>query len=290
VIFIAYIGLNLWPGILFANHIESGNITIHADQQLGDELEIALRDIEASVSTSELYDPILKHDIFFGYRNKMFSALQIKPALTYNRNWPPYFSQIVTFRQPHFQANTLSHPEHKEDVVNLRQILSHEIVHTLINSHLGMRQGHQSPLWKIEGYCDYVAASTSTFADPSYELQASVKRILNKDLSWMMDDQGNYTQMQYGHKQMSSIRNEQGVEWPTCYYISRVLWEYHLNVKGLSFDEVMNPEITDHSTLTELIAAYKSKTLDESKQNPELDPTVKTPVESGKVQGTAGQL
>lgn len=259
--FIACIGLNLWPGILFTNHIESGNITIHSDHQFSDELEIALHDIKATISTSELYDPSLKHDIYFGYGNRMFSALKIKPDLTYNLSWPPYLSQIVTFRQPHFQANTLSHPEHKDDVVNLRQILSHEIVHTLMNSHLGLWRGHRSPMWKVEGYCDYVAASTSTFVDPSYELQTSVKRILNTDLSWITDDQGDFTQMQYSHKQKSSIRNEQGVEWPTSYYISRILWEYLLDVKGLTFDEVMNPEITDRDTMTELITVFESGNL-----------------------------
>ena len=60
---------------------------------------------------------------------------------------------------------------------------------------------------------------------------------------------------------MSSIRTEEGFVWPTCYYISRVLMEYLLDVKGLTFDEVMSPEITEADTLEQLITEYESGNL-----------------------------
>ena len=260
-IFLVYIGLLLYPGILFANHVELGNFTIHSNHKFGNELEIALRDIQAAISTSEIYDESLKHDIYFGYGNKIFHALQIKPALTYNRSWPPYLSEIITFRKPDFRANTLSHPQHLERSVNLRQIISHEVVHSLLNSKLGTWRNFHAPIWKIEGYCDYIAASTSTFSGLSYNFQASVKRILSQDLSWLKDDEGNFTHIMRSQKKLYNIRNEQGDNWPTCYYISRVLWEYLIDVKGLTFDEVMSPDVTDSETLAELIAAYGSGNL-----------------------------
>ncbi|HEY5567495.1 MAG TPA: hypothetical protein VIM81_09655 [Gammaproteobacteria bacterium] len=222
--------------------------------------------------TSEIYDATLEHDIFFGYGNEAFDAVQgiraqitlwtigMGRAQTYNVSLPPYRSHIITFRIPDFEANALWHPEARERV-NLRQTLSHEVVHTLIMSKLGLKRVARTPMWKQEGYGDYVAASTTTFADPAYDIRASVERILRQDLTWMMDEQGNLTPLRYDCLRMSSIRTEEGFVWPTCYYISRVLMEYLLDVKGVTFDEVMSPEITEADTLEELITEYRSGNL-----------------------------
>jgi hypothetical protein len=269
VVLVAYIGLLFYPTIFFANHTEYGSLSVHSDVDFGNEIQPILRDIQAALVTSEIYDPGLKHDIFFGYGNSAFEAIQgiraqfvkwtigRRAALTYNASLPPLVSHIVTFRIPDFEANVLIHPERRAGI-DLRQTLTHEVVHTLLMARLGSQAVVRYPMWKLEGYADYVAASTTTFTDTSYEIRDSVERILNEDLSWMMDAEGNFTRMRYSCQRMSSIETQQGLVWPTCYYISRVLWEYLLDVKGLTFDDVMSPEVTDTDTLAELVAAYQA--------------------------------
>jgi hypothetical protein len=151
----------------------------------------------------------------------------------------------------------LAHPDDGGDV-NLRQTLTHEIVHTLMKARLGSEVATHLPMWKQEGYADYVAASSTTLNEPTNDIRHSVQRILDEDLSWMTGVEGNFTRMRYSCKRSASIVTEVGTVWPTCYFISRVLWEYLIDRKGLSFDEVLDPEVTDVDTLTELIEAYTS--------------------------------
>lgn len=267
-----YLGLLLYPEVLFAKHTQYKNYTLHSQQKLDADFVKILDRVDAALSTSPIYDPSIEHDVFFGADNAAFgfvqnlrwkvhsAAMKISPVLTYNLSWPPHFSNIITFRTPDVSNNALVHPV-GSGYVNMTQVLTHEVVHTLLKAELGLPVKARTPRWKEEGYGDYIAASITTFANPSYNIQNSIQRILEQDLSWLKNGQGTYTPLRFGYAQKYSIRNEEGLYWPTCYYISRVLMEYLLDVKGMSFDEVMSPKVTDSGTLNELILAYTSGNL-----------------------------
>lgn len=264
----SYLGLLFYPGVLFANKVEYKNFTVYSDQDLGSGVEAILRDVEAALETSAIYDPSLRHDIFFGHNNVVFGGIQrvraelvsltigVPPNLTYNASWPPYISHIITFRIPDIQNNALVHPERPESI-NMTYTLTHEVVHSLVTARLGTQTIARLPMWKQEGYPEYIAASM-TRARPGYAVRDSVSRILREDLSWLRDDHGDFTQLRYECMGKSNIRTEDGNVWPTCYYISRVLMEYLLDIKGLTFDQTMSLAIRDTDTLNELIAAYNA--------------------------------
>ena len=270
----AYIGVLLYPGVLFANQFEYKNFTVHSQEDLGVGIETILDNIEAAIATSEIYDPALEYDILFGHGNTVFRITEdvrwwltvriwgIGPALTYNASIPPRFNHVVTFRIPDVENNALLHPEHLRPI-NMTRLLTHEVVHTLTTSRIGLDRIPSIPVWKQEGYGDYIAASTTILANPAYSLRESVERILSLDLSWMQDDDGNYTPMRYGCQSAGgSIEIEGGSGGLACYYIGRVLLEYLFEVKGLTFDEAFAPEIRDTDTLYELIEAYESGSLE----------------------------
>ena len=273
VLLASYLGILFYPGVLFANQIEYKNFIVYSQQNLRHGIEPILDDIEAALVTSEIYDSSLEHSIFLGHANAPFRAIQdvrwwllsvtvgLSPALTYNTSTPPYFSHVISFRIPDVENNALLHPERRTPI-NMTHVLTHEVVHTLLTSRIGLERISRVPLWKKEGYGDYVAASTNILADPTYSLRDSVKRVLNQDLSWMQDDEGNFTPMRNGCQRLSSIENEAGYAGFTCYYIGRVLLEYLFDFKGLSFEDVMSPDVRDTDTLNELIVAYEVGSLD----------------------------
>jgi hypothetical protein len=76
-----------------------------------------------------------------------------------------------------------------------------------------------------------------------------------------VDNQGNFGRVSYGCQRFGVLNDEEGRRWNTCYYVARVMVEYNLDIKGMSFHELMNPRITDSETLAELFAAYESGTL-----------------------------
>jgi len=275
-----YLAILFYPGVLFSNHLNHGNFTVHSQQELDDDIVNILDRVDAALSTSVIYDSSIEHDIFFGADNVAFgfvqkvrwkiisATLKIPSVLTYNVSWPPNFSHIITFRIPDVAGNALVSPGGSRSI-NLTQTLSHEVVHTFLLAELGLPALAKTPMWKQEGYGDYIAASNTTFADPSYSIRNSVERILAQDLSWMQNAAGAYKRMQLGCVKTQSIQNEEGRYWPTCYYIARVLLEYLFNVKGLTFDAVMSPGITDVATFKELILAYESGSLSGHVENDE---------------------
>jgi len=65
----------------------------------------------------------------------------------------------------------------------------------------------------------------------------------------------------YGCIRFGVLDDEEGRRWNTCYYVARVLVEYLLDVKGMTFMELMRSEVTDTGTLEELLAAYDAGNL-----------------------------
>ena len=73
---VSYLGILFYPSVLFANHTEYKNFTVHSQVDLGEGIEAVLDDIEAALATSEINDPSLEHDIFFGHGNAAFRTIQ----------------------------------------------------------------------------------------------------------------------------------------------------------------------------------------------------------------------
>jgi hypothetical protein len=228
-----------------------------------------LDDIDRALERSTIYDRAIRHDLIFGHGNATFTLIQrikwkitsgftgIQPALTYNEAAIPYFSHIITFRIPDVERNVLLDPDTGAEI-DLRRTLAHEVVHSLLQAEIGP-DVVRYPMWKQEGYAEYVAAFTGIVSDSRYEFWNSVKKIREHDFSWLRDGSGQYAPMRYGCQRQASIANEDGRPWPACYYISRVLMEYLFGIKGMDFAQVMRPNITDVDTLTELLTVYESR-------------------------------
>ena len=263
-----FVGLLLFPGFLFAHKLEHGNLIAYSDEDLGKGLEPILREMNARLATSEIDDLSITHRIFFGHDNRMFGALQrartevvyrttgMKPSPNYNASWPPLVSHIVSFDVPDVAHDALTRSAWPGRI-NLTHILTHEVTHTLVFAKLGLASTSRLPMWKAEGYPEYIAMSASRL-QPNYSLSASVARILNADLSGLKDARGELPPMRYDCIGKSYVKDENGDFWHTCYYLSRVLVEYLLDKKGLSFDELAQPSVNESETLRELLGAYRA--------------------------------
>jgi hypothetical protein len=261
-----FMGLLAFPGFLFAHKLEQGNLLAYSDEDLSGSIEPILREVDRRLATSEINDPSQTHRIFFGRDAQIFGALQrtraeivyrtmgMKPSPTYNASWPPYVSHVVTFDVPDFAHDALRRREWPGHF-NLTDILTHEVTHTLVLAKLGVANTSRLPMWKAEGYPEYIAAA-ATRSRPGYSLRASVARILAADTASMKEANGQFATMRYDCIGKAYLKNERGDFWHTCYYLSRVLVEYVLDHKKLSFDRLMQPSVSESETLLELLRAF----------------------------------
>lgn len=261
-----FVGLLLFPGFLFAHKLEHGNLIAYSDQDQGKDLEPILREMSGRLASSEIDDRSITHRIFFGHDNRVFRALQraragvvyrsigVKPSPNYNASWPPLVSHTVSLDVPDVAHDALIRTEWPGRL-NLTHILTHEVTHTLVLAKLGLASTSRLPMWKAEGYPEYIAMSASRLR-PGYSLRASVTRLLSADLAGLKGARGEFTPMRYDCIGKSYLKDENGDFWHTCYYLSRVLVEYLLDRRGLTFDELAQPSVTESETLRELLGAY----------------------------------
>jgi hypothetical protein len=241
-----FAGLLAFPGFLFAHKLEHGNLVAYSEEDLSGSLEPVLREIDRRLATSAIDDPAITHRIFFGHDAQIFGALQraraeivyrtvgMKSAPSYNVSWPPHISHSVTFDVPDAARDALRGQKWPGQF-NMTHILTHEVTHTLVIAKLGFSKIARLPMWKAEGYPEYVAMAASR-SQPGYSLRTSVARVLAADLAWLRNAQGDFEPMRYDCVGRSYLKDENDDFWHTCYYLSRVLVEYLLDEKRLTFD------------------------------------------------------
>ena len=264
----AFAGLLAFPGFMFAHEVAFANLSAYSDDDRSEALAPVLQEIHARITQSTIDAPATTHRIFFGNDKPLFGFLQNArarlvqatigqtPSATYNASWPPQVSHVVTFRMPDFDRGKLV-SESWPKTQDTAYLLTHEITHSLVLERLGMRRAAALPLWKAEGYPDYVAATVIRHA-ASYSLRDSMTRLMHADLASMRTATGDIQPLDYRCIGQSYVTIETGDFWNTCYYLSRLLVEYQIDVKGLTFDELMAPAVNDVDSWRELRAAYEA--------------------------------
>jgi len=137
----------------------------------------------------------------------------------------------------------------------MTHILTHEAGHMQVFNRLGISRSMALPMWKAEGYPEYISAQLIRAA-PTYSLRSSVARVLTADLAAFRDEHGNFQSLRYGQLGASFLKDENGDDWHTSYYLARVLVEYSLDVKGMSFEQLADPGVREADVVRELLADY----------------------------------
>lgn len=261
----AFIGLLAFPGFMFAHQLEHGNIVVHSDADLRGRMEPVLQRVSAQLADSELAAPGLDHHVFLGHGNRPFRILQdarlflvrqatgLAPSPNYNASWPPLVSHVVSFDRPDPEHDLLLR-ETWPGRLNMTHILTHELAHSLVMQRLGVRAAAALPFWKAEGYPEFVSYSARRRL-PGYDLRARLRHASRANLSWTLDDDGALIPLRYDCVGRSYVEDEYGDPWHTCYYLARLMVEYQVEVKGLSFTELADPAITDAGTWREISRA-----------------------------------
>jgi hypothetical protein len=262
----AFVGLLAFPGFIFAHQLEYRNITVHSDEQLRGRIEPILAGMDAQLSASEISDPSLQFDLFLGHDNAAFRVLDrarwaivtrvagIGPSPNYATGWPPYFNHVVILDAPDPEHDALLRQGWRSRL-NMTHILTHEAGHSQVFNKLGLKATMALPMWKAEGYPEYIASHTLRTA-PGYSLRSSVTRVLTANLAGFRDEHGNLQSPRYEHLGRSYLKDENGDDWHTSYYLARVLVEYSLDVKGLNFEQLADPALRDTAVMRELLADY----------------------------------
>lgn len=225
--------LIVFPQSLFAHKTEFQKFRVYHDGQINkDGLVIILDGAYRLVEHSELHDAGYVFDIFLAHDNffNRIEDLQGKGPIA---------------RATAGNITIKSRIDVEHDLIrnarsgaSLTQILSHEMVHVLQANKYGLLQFSpikHPPMWKLEGYPEYVSRRKLLKGD-GYSLASEVYRYIGVE----RNSTDGFVEVVKGHFM------------PSVYYKGRLMVEYLMDVKGMTYDEILKDKRTERDIFDEI--------------------------------------
>lgn len=228
----------LFPNKLFAYQMQYRQVNIYSNEPIDQTITSVLRKALSRCEESELYDAQYRLDLFLAYGtwyNDYHGAL-LGGATSAKSTQNNIVIQVpIDLHQSKFYRAGFQPCE--GDLVYL---VAHEMVHNLQYHRYGattFNPIHPPPMWKLEGYPEYIARQPQR-TEPSYSLEAEIDRYLT--------EAGNSVDGFVASK-------EGGCKAPYYYYKGRLMVEYLMDVKGWSYDRIMNDTASEDAVFASVL-------------------------------------
>jgi hypothetical protein len=238
IIIAALVTTILFPQLLFANKMKYKNFKVCSNHKISYDIKIVLENAMDLVQKSELYDSGYKYNIILchnSFYNKIDDRLLgIGPAARARLH-----NVIVKARiDPKSNLAFPSFP--KECEVNLTYLLAHEMIHCLQANKYGIMKFNpfrHPEFWKLEGYPEYISRKP-VLSSSDYSLANEIERYIN---------------LKNKASDMWILIEEGGCEFPGYYYKGRLMMEYLMDIKHLSYDQILKDSVSESTIYKEMI-------------------------------------
>ena len=233
----ALVTLILFPQIVFANKMKYKNFKVCSNDKINQDIKILLDNAIDLVQRSELYDSSYKYNIILCYNsfyNKIDDLLGIGPAARGRIN-----NVIIKVRID--PTNNLAFATfRKECEVNLTYLFAHEMIHCLQTKTYGIIKFNpfkHPEFWKLEGYPEYISRKPL---------------LLSKDYS-LTNEIEKYVSLENKATDRWILPEEGGCEAPAYYYKGRLMIEYLMDIKHMSYDQILKDSVSETTIFKEMI-------------------------------------
>ncbi len=238
IIISALVTIILFPQLLFANKMKYKKFKVCSNSKIGDNIRIVLDNAMNLVQKSELYDSgftyniILCHNTFYNRIDDM--VLGFGPAARGR------LKNVIVKVRIDPTANLAFATFPKECEVNLTYLLAHEMIHCLQTNKYGIIKFNpfsHPEFWKLEGYPEYISRRAE-LSGKDYNLTSEIERYVNLENKapgiWILAKEG-------------------GCEFPNYYYKGRLMVEYLMDIKHLSYDQILKDTVSESTVFKEMI-------------------------------------
>ncbi len=225
------------PGVIYANKTQIGNYRVLHQGELSTAIETRIKSIDKIVDKSEFYDSQLSIDLCLDDGSpytRIFTTL-MSPA--FGRG---FSNKVVIFGDADFDKNHVTLNGYRW---NLEQLFAHEITHVLQFNRLGL-WGSQPianhPEWKWEGYAEYVSRKSPDQRDLHQNIRRLEQQITENPNEW-------------------GVFFTDGTVAPRFYYRYWLLVQYCLDIKGMTYTELLESAITAQKAQSEMDIWYEQQ-------------------------------
>lgn len=233
------LGIILNPSLLYAHKTSVGNYTIYHHSNIDQSILLRLQNMTSLLKKSELYNPNLQLDICLNDGSNYPKLIEKIHGKAFALG---FYNKIVL--HGHSNPND-NHLELNGYLWNLEQLLAHEAIHCYQYDTYGF--WNSNPIanhaqWKWEGYPEYIARQNQD----QRNLGENINRLLkNKEL------QKNSWSISFSDDTISPIK----------YYEDWLLVQYCLDIKRMSYDELLKDLTPKEDILREMFHWFNKTTV-----------------------------
>ncbi|MBA2605281.1 MAG: hypothetical protein H0U96_00230 [Acidobacteria bacterium] len=155
-LFAAYFLTIAFPQYLFAHEVTHKNFKVYSRQPLDENIDKVLDSAQARLAKSTLYDESKTREIFLTDSHGFYTFLSNKAYHSF-ANSVPLLDNILVNKSD-IKNDSVFVNQEGINQRSLSGVIAHEVTHLFIREKFGLRQALVStPVWKNEGYCDYIA-------------------------------------------------------------------------------------------------------------------------------------
>jgi len=226
----------LYPQPLFANKVEYKQFKVYSNEKIDDKVKSILDTALSLVRKSELYDSAYKVDIFLSY-NTFVNKIDDK-VFGYGPTARAIDNNLVFKVAVDINKNLVYSTFHKPCVQHFDYLIAHEITHCLQAHKYGILKFgpfKHPEMWKLEGYPEYVARQK--FFSSTDNLKKEIERLMElkrrQTDEWILVEEG-------------------GCEAPEYYHKGMLLTEYLINVRHLTYDQLLKDTRSEEEIYSEM--------------------------------------
>jgi hypothetical protein len=222
----------LTPSLLYATKTSVGTFIVYHNQPFDKELKLRLDDATEIIKTSECYDGNIHFDICLKDGSLYPSLLQVFLGRAFALGFTS--NKVVLCGNTNIKENYLELDGSK---FNLTQLLAHEETHCLVFHKVGFWRSNpvaNHPYWKWEGYPEYISRRAADQTD----LVKNIEQ-LNEAIRKDKDEWG----IRFADSTVSSRK----------YFQYRLLIQYCLDVKKMTYENVLKDSTSEQTITTQMM-------------------------------------
>jgi hypothetical protein len=228
----------LFPQRLFANKISYKKFIVCSNKRIDEDIKPVLDSALILVQKSELYDPGYQYNIIL-CNNSLYNKIDNEILGTGPAARARLHNVLIKVRiDPKSNLAFPTFPKACE--INLTNMIAHEMLHCLQANRYGLLKFNpfkHPKFWKLEGYPEYISKQKQLSAK-GYSLISEIETYINLESKatghWILSEKG-------------------GCEVPDCYYKGRLMIEYLIDIRHLSYDQILRDTSSENAIFREMI-------------------------------------
>jgi hypothetical protein len=159
---VAYVLLLSFPQPLFAHEMTFKNFTVYAREPLAGGISAVLDKVDARLATSPLYTPDLRPKIFLVNSTRLYASLSLYlGSNSYGKGFAVLPAANVFINAYDLDKDLVFRDAPAYTSRSLSGVIAHEVTHLLVRNRFGYFRNLTLPVWKKEGYAEYVAGRST---------------------------------------------------------------------------------------------------------------------------------